>query len=111
MRKAALTFMGLGMGLAATFFVAMLPHTALADVPIQMAKPGAFKAFSDWSVICDNIQHCRAQGLMTPDDDRAKWLSLDFDRAAGADSKASLSVTVPTTMPDNDWLKGPRRFD
>lgn len=105
MSKTMWTSMRLRMGLAATFFMTMFPHTALADVPIQMAKPGAFKTFSDWSVVCDNIQHCRAQGLMAQDDDRAKWLSLDFDRAGEADAKATLSVTIPSIMWPNDWPK------
>ena len=81
----------------------MLSSVVMAFMPMQMAEPSEFKVFSDWSVVCDNIQHCRAQGLMVPDDDREKWLSLDFDRTAGADAKATLSVTIPSIMWPNDW--------
>lgn len=83
------------------------PATASRAAP---PKIGEFKIFGDWAVACDNIHECAATGLMQDDQDWSIWLTLDVDRAAGAQSPAMLNLSFSDSWPDTYPAKTAVRF-
>ncbi len=73
----------------------LMPMTVVAEEP-------ALKAFGDWQVGCDNVQHCAALSLPPEADGTIAYLRLD--RVAGPDAPVELVLRLfgdwaATSMP------------
>lgn len=88
------TSYGLMAGCAITLISLPLGSSSSAKAaPSSPASaPSKAEIFTDWTVACDNILNCTAQGLMKEEEFWDNWLSLDIERAAGPKGDATFNA-------------------
>jgi hypothetical protein len=68
--------------------LALAAFAAAATAP----KPGAVKTFKDWTVACDNVQSCTAEGLMPEDGDYDDAVVLILQRTGTAGATITIEA-------------------